>query len=161
MVRSLARLKRAFKKVNGLKAQDFFDLIDTFVDKMILNLVPSDVGLSDINIKAINIENPGGNEDITMFFTDTAITIKQLNAVLANGSVTPSVTWTIRHGIDRSAAGAEVVTGGTITTSVSAGSEVTSFNDETIVAGSWVWIETTAQSGTVPELNVAIKYTID
>ena len=74
------------------------------------------------------------------------------------GSSTPSVTWTIRHGTDRSAAGAEVVTGGTATTSTTTGSDVTSFNDDTIVADSFVWLETTAQSGTVTELNVTIVY---
>ena len=63
MVRSLARLKKAFGKVNGIKAQDFFDQIDTFVDKTILNLVASDVGLgttsdptfNDISIDTVNL----------------------------------------------------------------------------------------------------------
>lgn len=41
------------------------------------------------------------------------------------------------------------------------GSEVTSFNDATIPAGRWVWLETTAQSGTVGELSVSIEYTVD
>lgn len=116
---------------------------------------------TNFKTKAITVESPTSTEDITMFFTDDAITITQMNAVLANGSSTPSVTWTIRHGTDRSGTGAEVVTSGTTTTSISTGSEVTSFNDATIVAGSWVWLETTAQSGTVPELNVTVEYTID
>jgi len=111
-------------------------------------------------IKGIGIESPGGSEDITMFFTDDAITITQMNAVL-RGSSTPSVTWTVRHGSDRSATGTEVVTSGTTTTSTTSGSEVTSFNDATIPAGSWVWLETTAQSGTVDEINVTIEYTRD
>lgn len=110
--------------------------------------------------KAITVESPTSSEDITMFFTDDAITVTQLNAVL-NGSSTPSVTWTIRHNSDRSATGAEVVTGGTTTTSTTTGSEVTSFNDATIPAGSWVWLETTAQSGTVNALNVTVEYTRD
>ncbi len=42
MVRSLVRLKKAFGKENGLKAQDFFDLIDTFVNKTILGLSSTD-----------------------------------------------------------------------------------------------------------------------
>lgn len=111
--------------------------------------------------KAITIESPTSSEDITLFFTDDAITVTQLNAVLANGSATPSVTWTIRHSTDRSATGNEVVTSGTTTTSITSGSEVTSFNDATIPAGSWVWLETTAQSGTVPELSVSVEYTRD
>ena len=111
-------------------------------------------------IKAMSVESPTSSEDLTMFFTDDAITVTQMNAVL-RGSSTPSVTWTIRHNSDRNATGAEVVTSGTTTTSTTTGSEVTSFNDETIPAGSWVWLETTAQSGTVDELNVTIEYTRD
>lgn len=106
------------------------------------------------------ISAPTNAEDRTIFFTDVAITITQMNAVLV-GSSTPSVTWTIRHSSDRSAAGNEVVTSGTTTTSTTTGSEVTSFNDATIPADSWVWLETTAQSGTVGEIGITIKYTID
>lgn len=111
-------------------------------------------------IKALSVESPSNSEDITMFFTDDAITVTQINAVL-RGSSTPSVTWTVRHSTDRSATGNEVVTSGTTTTSTTTGSEVTSFNDATIPAGSWVWLETTAQSGTVDEINVSLEYTID
>ncbi len=42
MVRSLVRIKQLFKKVNGIKAQDYFDLIDTFVNKTILGLSATD-----------------------------------------------------------------------------------------------------------------------
>lgn len=112
-------------------------------------------------VKSITVESPTATEDLTLFFTDDAITITQLNAVLPNGTATPSVTYTIRHSTDRSAAGNEVVTSGSTVTSVTTGAEVTSFNDATIPAGSWVWMETTAQSGTVPALHVSIEYTRD
>lgn len=107
--------------------------------------------------KSITIESPGAAEDISMFFTNEAITITEIRAILV-GADTPSVTWTIRHGTDRSATGAEAVTGGTTTTSVSSGSDVTSFNDATIVADSFVWLETTAKSGTVTTLSITIIY---
>jgi hypothetical protein len=110
--------------------------------------------------KSITVEDPTSSEDISVFFTNKAITISEIRAVLV-GSASPSVTWTIRHGTDRSAAGAEVVTGGTTTTSISTGSDVTVFNDATIVADSFVWLETTAQSGTVDELHITIVYTED
>jgi len=110
--------------------------------------------------KSISIENPTNAEDIPLFFTSEAITITEIRAVL-RGSDTPSVTWTIRHGSDISGAGTEVKTGGTATTSVSTGSDVTSFDDATIPADSFVWIKTTAQSGTVTQLSVTIIYTID
>ncbi len=116
---------------------------------------------TDAKAKSITVEDPSSSEDLTMFFTDRAITINEMEAVLANGASTPSVTWKIFHHTDRSNAGNAVVTAGTTTTSVSTGSIVTSFNDATIPANSWVWIETTAQSGTVPELHVTIQFTED
>jgi hypothetical protein len=109
--------------------------------------------------KAVTVESPTASEDITLFYTDEAITITQMNAVIA-GTGTPSVTWTVRHNSDRTATGAEVVTSGTATTSQTTGSEVTSFNDATIPADSWVWLETTAMT-TATMLNVTIKYTRD
>jgi hypothetical protein len=115
---------------------------------------------SPIYTKAITVETPTATEDVSLFWTDDAITITKIVAVLV-GSSTPSVTWTVRHGSDRSAAGTEVVTGGTVTTSITTGSVVTSFNDATVVADAFLWLETTAQSGTVTSLNVTIHYTID
>jgi hypothetical protein len=107
--------------------------------------------------KSITIEDPVATEDISIFFTNKAITITEMRAVVRG--TTPSVTWTIRHNAtDRSAAGAEVVTSGTTTTSESTGDDVTSFNDATIAADSFVWLETTAQTGTVDELHVTIIY---
>ena len=111
-------------------------------------------------VQCISVDFPGSSEDLTIFYTDVAITISQLSAVLL-GSSTPSVTWTVRHDPDRSASGNEVVTSGTTTTSTTTGDEVTSFNDATVPANSWVWLETTAQSGTVTELAVSIEYTED
>lgn len=108
----------------------------------------------------ITVEDPTSSEDLTIFFTNRAITVTEMRAVLV-GSATPSVTWTIRHGTDRNATGAEVVTSGTATTSTTTGSDVTSLNDATIVADSFVWLETTAQSGTVTEIHISIVYTED
>ena len=107
--------------------------------------------------KSITVESPSAAEDISIFFTNRAVTITEIRAVV-RGS-TPSVTWTVRHGTSRSGAGSEAVTGGTETTDESAGSDVTSFDDATIVADSFVWLETTAQTGTVDELAITIFYT--
>lgn len=116
--------------------------------------------ISDAGV-AITVESPTSSEDITIFFTNRAITITEMRAVLL-GSSTPSVTWTIRHhATDRSNAGNEVVTGGTTTTSTTSGDDVTSFNDATIPADSFVWCETTAQSGTVTELHISIIFNVD
>lgn len=110
-------------------------------------------------VKAITIETPTATEDITLFYTDDAITVTQLSAVSVGS--TPSTTYTIRHSTDRSATGNEVVTSGSTTTSTTTGNIVTSFNDATIPADSWVWLETTATSGTVTNVNVTVEYTVD
>ena len=110
--------------------------------------------------KSITVEEIGNAEDISMYYVDDASTIVKMVCVLV-GSDTPSVTWTIRHGIDRSAAGAEVTTGGDTTTSITGGSIITSFDDATMVADSFIWLETTAQSGTVLEFNLTIFYRQD
>jgi len=123
-------------------------------------ITPASVDKNLERSKSITVEDPTNAEDIGLFFANKAITITEIRAVLV-GSATPSVTWTIRHGTDRSAAGAEVVTGGTTTTSTTTGDDVTTFNDATIVADSFVWLETTAQSGTVTEIHITIFYTVD
>jgi len=110
--------------------------------------------------KSITIESPTASEDISIFETGKAITITEIRAVI-RGSSTPDVTWTIRHNTDRSAAGNEVVTGGTTTSSTTTGDTVTTFNDADVPANSWLWVETTATSGTVDELILTVKYTID
>ncbi len=126
------------------------------------NLSGTNTGDQDQDSKSISIESPTSSEDITLFFTNVAITITEMRAVLNNGTTTPSVTWTIRHhASDRANVGTEVVTGGTTTTSVTTGSDVTSFNDATIPADSFVWFVTTAKSGTVPMFSVTVIYDED
>jgi hypothetical protein len=100
------------------------------------------------------IELPTASEDVTVGFAFVDVTISEIRAVL-RGTSTPSVTWTLRYDSDRSAAGTEVITGGTVTTSTS-GQTITTFTNDTIPAGSYFWLETTAQSGTVQELAVSI-----
>jgi len=112
------------------------------------------------NIVNVTIQSPGATEDYSANFVNRATTISECRAVLL-GSSTPSVTWTVRHGTDRSATGAEVVTSGTTTTSITTGSDVTAFDDATIVADSFIWLETSAQSGTVDELHVTCIGTAD
>lgn len=111
-------------------------------------------------VKAVAVESPTSTERISLFYTDKAITVTKLVAVLT-GSATPSVTWTLRFSTDASAAGTEVVTAGTTTTSTTTGSVVTSFSDATIPAASFVWLETTAKSGTVTLLLLTILHTTD
>ncbi|MGE0460884.1 MAG: hypothetical protein AB7Q16_05905 [Vicinamibacterales bacterium] len=111
--------------------------------------------------KSFSIENPGAAENFGGIRFNEAVTITKVVAVL-QGSSTPSITWSVRHGTDRSATGAECVSGGTATTSVSTGSVVSSCtSDGTLAADEFLWLVTTAQSGTVTGLHVTVFYTVD
>ena len=109
---------------------------------------------------SITLESPGSAEDISLMRTDFAITVTRETCVVV-GSSTPSVTVTLRHGTDRSATGAELNTSGNAITSTSTGNEDTSFNDATVVADSFLWLETTAQSGTVDSVSCTWEYFAD
>jgi hypothetical protein len=93
-----------------------------------------------------------------MFYTTDALTITSMEAVLPAETATPSVTFNIRHGTDVSAAGTALVTGGTTVTNTSTGLGVTSFNNASVAANSFVWVEVTAVSGTVPALSVSLEF---
>ena len=111
--------------------------------------------------KSITIIDPVTAEDITFFHTPVAITITEINAVIRG--TTPSVLWFIKHATmttGRDSAGTSVITAGTTTTD-QGGVNITSFDDATIPADSFLWIETTTVSGTNDELSLSLVYTED
>ena len=105
---------------------------------------------------SFNLEAPSATEDGPTDFAQIDLVVEEIRAVL-QGSSSPSVTWTIRYAADRNAAGTEIVTGGTVTTSIT-GQTVTVFNAPNIPAGSWIWLETTAQSGIVLSMTISVVF---
>lgn len=114
--------------------------------------------INPVQSKTITLTDPSATEDITMFYTDDAITVTKMVFVITGST---SATTTIRHHTDRNNAGNEIVTGGTVANSTTTGNVVTSFNDATIPADSFVWLETTALSGTPTSLSVTVFYRQD
>lgn len=111
--------------------------------------------------KSVTIPDPVTNEDVTLFYTPVAITITQIAAVIRG--TTPSVLWFIKHATmttGRDSAGTAVITAGTTTTD-EGGVSITSFDDATIPADSFLWVETTTVSGTNDELALTVVYTED
>lgn len=107
--------------------------------------------------KSVHIANPTATEKIVLFFTTSAQTVSQIRSVLI-GSNTPSVTFSVRYGTDISAAGTEVVTSGITVTSTTTGLSTTSFNSASISANNFVWLTTSAKSGTVDALSVSVTF---
>lgn len=116
-------------------------------------------GPDTLSVK-LTLENPTSTEDFTIAHFPAAVTITEVVAVVV-GSSTPSVTIEPQHNTDRSAAGNNVLSSATAITSTTTGQTLTSFDDATLPANSYLWLETTAQSGTVLELHITITYTED
>jgi hypothetical protein len=106
--------------------------------------------------KALSILNPSNAEDIVLFFTTSSLTITQIRSTVMGS--TPSVTFSIRYDTDISAAGTEVVTSGITCTNTTTGLSTTSFNNATVPANNFVWLTTSATSGTVSQLSVSLIF---
>jgi hypothetical protein len=107
-----------------------------------------------IGPKALTIFGPSGSENVTMFYTSVAITLSNVRAVV-NGT-SPSVTYSVKYGSNRSSAAGTLVNAAVVTnttTGVNATLTATA-----IPAGSWIWIETSATSGTVNYLSISMEF---
>lgn len=109
--------------------------------------------------KAWTLTNPIASENIALFYTDVAITVTKLAEALKG--TTPSVTYQINHSTDRSSGSPNTLFSSGRTATSTSGTTTTTFNDATIPAGSWIWITTSAVSGTVDGINITLIYSID
>lgn len=110
---------------------------------------------------SITIEDPAADEDIGVWFTFQAITIRELECSIVGST---SVTIDPFHDLNRSGAGGakDILTTPTaISATTSVNIAAAALNDATIPADSWIIMETTALSGTPTQLSVTFRYTID
>lgn len=106
--------------------------------------------------RAVTVLYPTAAEDITLMRTDAPMTVASITTHVSGSS--PSVTYSLRFDEDRAAAGTEVVTGGSTVTNTTTGDEVTVFDVATIPAGAWIWLTTTASSGTVTAFHMTVAF---
>lgn len=104
--------------------------------------------------KSITISSPTGTENIVMFFTTQALTLSQVRSVVSG--TTPSVTYSVFSGTDRSSATTTHVSGASAA-STTTGTNATIAN-ASIAANSWVWVTTTAISGTVSQFHLTLNF---
>lgn len=111
----------------------------------------------------LTIDDVADGMDYTVSFVPAAFTITQVRIVHSGtGLSTPDVDVQVRHSTDRSAAGNLVDnTAFTVTSSTSGNSFTSGFEDATVPANSWIWIETSSRSGTTDDLNVIVVGTYD
>lgn len=110
-------------------------------------------GLPSLN-KSISLAAPSSSETIDFFYTTAAITVTEVREVLRGSS--PSVTYTINYGSSPTSATNTIVAShaATSTSGVAATLNITS-----IPAGSYIWITTSATSGTVTNFAFTMTYT--
>ena len=107
------------------------------------------------------LANPQAGERRMLFRAPQALNLSRFDGLMSGGS-NPSVSVTLRHGPDASAAGSAVTNtpitisstnGGTTT-----GTVVTSFQASVVPAEHWLWLEVTAVSGSPAGLTVAVRF---
>jgi hypothetical protein len=106
--------------------------------------------------RSISVYAPTTTDNITMFYTSNALTLSNIESVIRGAGT--GVTFSIRHGTDRSASGTEVVTNGINCSNTTNGLSTTSFNNGTISASSFVWMTIAGVSGNPNELSVTLEF---
>ena len=108
--------------------------------------------------KAITIERPAVNNDLTIWYTNERIFITEVESVL-RGGFDASGSFAIRHSTDRSQVGTSITTLPMECTNRTTGLITTSFVSQEIPADSWLWIGVSGVSGVATsQLNVTIQY---
>lgn len=113
--------------------------------------------VAPILTKTLTLEAPTASDDITIFKTDRAITVQEVIAV--NVGTSPSTTYQLKYNAARNNAGTALTTSASTTSVV--GGNVATLSNASIPADNWVWLETTAASGTGVFLTIDIRYTED
>jgi microcompartment protein CcmK/EutM len=108
--------------------------------------------------KSITVEDPTTTEDITIWYTPIAVTVTAIEGVIVGAT---SVDVNIVHSTNRNLAGNDVCAADRTVSSTTTGDNLTLGGDTTIPASSFVWLETSARSGTPDELHLTIQYTED
>lgn len=103
--------------------------------------------------RSITIANPINGDNFTLFRTEASTTLNRVLALVRG--VSPSVTFVLKTGPDRNAAGTPVTVSEAITNTTT-GEEV-AITNQPIPTGYYVWLEVTAVSGTPSEFNVSVE----
>jgi hypothetical protein len=103
----------------------------------------------------VSIASPQVNEKRILLRAPQALTISRVDAVLSGGN-SPSVSLSLRHGADVSAAGTAVTSTPMTVTSTTTGDLFTGFQAAVIPADHWLWLEVSAVSGSPAEMTVSL-----
>ncbi|MBL9187929.1 MAG: hypothetical protein JNK23_10650 [Opitutaceae bacterium] len=122
------------------------------------NVVTKATNLQSIRLTIDNIADGQGysTTHIPAAFTVTRVVIVHEGAGLSS----PSIVCTLKHDTDRSATGT-TIEAITATSSTTGTNTTTGFDDPTIPADSWLWVNLSGKSGTTANLHITIYGTYD
>jgi hypothetical protein len=135
--------------ITGTKAQ--FDTAVTDGDFVYQSDLPT---LS----RSITIPDPEAADDATMFFTPVAITVSDVRSHIEGAT---NVVFNISHASTRTGTALDVFSSDITLTSTAGQSNNSGFNDATIPANSWVWLDIVSVSGTPTLFHATVIYTED
>ena len=102
--------------------------------------------------RSATVAEPQTGDSFTLFKATRDTTLRDVSAIVSGGSV----TYEIRYATDRSTAGTLAIVADTVTNTTT-GATAT-LQNQPIPVNSWVWLEITAVSGVVDELNVSVAF---
>jgi len=110
----------------------------------------------------VTVEAPTTSDNIRFGFVDDASLITK-TVVTVRGSSTPSITVDIRHGVDRRAVGAALLTAPLASNEAANNAESTghitsSFDNPNLAPNSYIWLEIVGISGTVDAVEIVLFY---
>ncbi|MEN9387351.1 MAG: hypothetical protein RLZZ255_327 [Cyanobacteriota bacterium] len=103
------------------------------------------------------LASPQANDRRILLRAPQALTISRVDAVLTGGT-SPSVSFSLRHGADVSAAGTAVTSTPMTVSSTTTGATNTNLLNPQLVGDHWFWLEITAVSGSPVDLSVVVAF---
>lgn len=131
--------------------------LSSAADKTKLDGIESGATTDQTLSKTFTLQEPTSSDNVTIFKTYVDITVQEVIAV-STGSF-PSTTYQLKYNTDRSNIGNNL-TNSSVSGNTTTGNTAT-LSSSTIPANSWIWLETTAATGTNVYLSVDIRYTED
>lgn len=107
--------------------------------------------------KTLVIEHPTGLENVSFFRLNILANIVKVVAVV-KGSSSPSVSWILRHDLDRSTLGSDIIIAGRTTTNTTTGEVITAIDDGLLPENTFIWLTTSAVSGNVTEFMITVFF---
>ncbi len=108
--------------------------------------------LKPYDSKSITMESPLSGDNLSLFYTEYAVTVNSLHAVCYQSGY---ITYNVKHSTDRAAAGNSVLdAAGRVVSWAGTGNNYgnhveyshADFDDVTIPSGSWVWLDVTGNT---------------